>query len=125
MIAAVFQCVDSHHPGKRVAISTDQQKSLSKASEKYDGDFAIPLVAGPGLNVFRKYRCFDNFEQQPLHGTLVIDAEGLLCWQDISHEPFMQLEFVLKEAQGLICLTDELTPSSHKIVAAPEDSLEK
>lgn len=90
-----------------VAISTDEQKNLSRAFDNYDGEFAIPLAADESLNTFRAYRCYDDFEQQPLHGTFVIDAEGLIRWQDISYEPFMDADFVLQEARRLLSLTAE------------------
>ena len=61
-------------------------------------------MADPKLEVFRKYRAFDDFEQQALHGTFLIDARGLVLWQDISYEPFMDAEFLLKEAPRLLKL---------------------
>jgi hypothetical protein len=40
-----------------------------------------------------------------LHGTFVIDAHGRVVWQDISHEPFMDVDFLLKEAVRQLKLT--------------------
>jgi peroxiredoxin len=105
-----------------VAISTDRQELLSKAHENYDGDFTFPLLADPDLSVFRRYRCFDDFEQQPLHGTFVLDAEGLVRWQDISYQPFMDPTFVLEEAQRLMNLTCDSPPCSSAELAASESS---
>ena len=90
-----------------LAISTDPQELLGKALENYDGDFSISLAADPDLRVFRKYRCYDDFEKQPLHGTFVIDAAGRIRWQDVSYEPFMDPEFVLEEARRLVKLKGE------------------
>jgi hypothetical protein len=45
---------------------------------------------------------YDDFENQPLHGTFLIDGEGNVRWQDISYEPFMDHQFLLKEAQRLL-----------------------
>lgn len=101
-----------------VAISTDPLKSLSRARENYDGDFAFKLFADPDMKVFRSYRCFDDFEQQPLHGTFVIDADGAILWQDISFEPFMDPEFVLHEAQRLLHPEKKIPEASPKSVAA-------
>lgn len=101
-----------------VAISTDPQESLSRARENYDGDFAFKLFADPDMNVFRSYRCYDDFEQQPLHGTFVIDADGSILWQDISFEPFMDPEFVLQEAQRLLHPEEKLPEATQKSVAA-------
>ena len=62
----------------------------------------IRLVANPDLDVFKRFRAFDEFENQPLHGTFLIDAAGWVRWQDISYEPFMDAEFLLKESQRLL-----------------------
>jgi alkyl hydroperoxide reductase subunit AhpC len=84
-----------------------------------EGPFPFPLVSNEGLDVFRSYRCFDDFEQQPLHGTFLVDAQGLIRWQDIGHEPFMNVEFVLQEAQRL--LHPEVSPPQGTVVAAAEE----
>ncbi len=105
-----------------VAISTDPLKSLSKARENYDGEFAFKLFADPDMKVFRSYRCFDDFEQQPLHGTFVIDARGAILWQDISFEPFMDPEFVLHEAQRLLHLEEKIPERSPGSVATTESA---
>lgn len=86
-----------------IAISTDNQFELKKSHKNYNkGEFPFPLVSDAKLAVFHKYRVFDDFEKQPLHGTFVIDGKGLVRWHDISYEPFMDPDFVLKEAQRLL-----------------------
>ncbi len=86
-----------------IAISTDGQEDLKISHENYgDEEFPFPLVANSDLNVFKDYRCYDDFEKQPLHGTFLIDATGQIRWQDISYEPFMEPEFVLKESKRLL-----------------------
>ena len=54
------------------------------------------------LEIFKKYRCFDDFEKLTMHGTFLIDGDGMVRWQDISYEPFMNPDFVLKEARRLL-----------------------
>lgn len=68
------------------------------------GDTPLPisLLADPQLKIFRQFRCFDEFENQPLHGTFLIDGDGKIRWQDISYEPFMDPDFLLKEAKRLL-----------------------
>ena len=56
------------------------------------------------MSVFRQYRCYDDSEKAALHGTFLIDAKGLVRWQDISFEPFMDLDFLLKESIRLVGL---------------------
>ena len=62
----------------------------------------FPLVANTELDVFKAYRAFDDFEGIPLHGTYLIDENGLIRWQDVSYEPFMNPEFLLKESKRLL-----------------------
>ena len=85
-----------------VAISSDDTEGLKKSIENYtEGKMPFPLVSDESLETFRKYRCYDDFEETALHGTFIIDSKGLIRWQDISYEPFMEVDFVLKEAQRL------------------------
>ena len=88
-----------------VAVSTESQPELAKALASYEeeGDsLPFPLVADPKLETFRAYRAYDDFEKVPLHGTFLIDAAGAVRWQDVSHEPFTQVDFLLKEAKRLL-----------------------
>jgi peroxiredoxin len=85
-----------------VAVSTDDQEGLITGLKNFEGEMPIPLLADPDFSAFKKYRCFDDFENQPLHGTFLIDPEGMVRWQDISYEPFMNHEFLLKESQRLL-----------------------
>ena len=41
---------------------------------------------------------FDDFENMPLHGTFLLDADALARRHDISYEPFTDTEFLLEEA---------------------------
>lgn len=88
-----------------VAISSDDIEGLEIGIRDFKpGKLDIPLVADPELKVFKKYRAYDDFESQPLHGTFLIDPSGQVLWQDISYEPFMDAEFLLKEAPRLLNL---------------------
>ena len=85
-----------------IAISSDKQEVLHMAYKDLDNKFEFPLVADSRLDVFKAYRCYDDFEKQALHGTFLIDADGKIRWQDISYEPFMDPDFVLGEAKRLL-----------------------
>lgn len=87
-----------------VAISTDDHEGLLKSISDAGGDegLGIRLMSNGDKSVFKKFRAYDDFENQPLHGTFLIDEKGLIRWQDISYEPFMDHEFLLKEAQRLL-----------------------
>ncbi len=85
-----------------VAISNENPELLAKGMDKYDKPLNLPLLSDAELNVFRSFRCYDDFEKQPLHGTFLIDGQGRVLWQDISYEPFKDDEFLLKEASRLL-----------------------
>ena len=86
-----------------VAISTDSPDDLKKALKPYQekGGFPFPLLSDAKLEVFKAYRLLD-FDNQPLHGTFLIDAQGQVRWRDISDEPFNNPAFVLKEGKELL-----------------------
>lgn len=88
---------------KLVAISSDDQQSLKFSLENYkDGKLPLLLLADAELAAFKDYRCYDDFEQQTLHGAFVVDGQGLVRWQDIGYQPFMDAKFVLGEAKRLL-----------------------
>jgi len=64
----------------------------------------FPMLCDPGMQAFRKWRCFDDFESMALHGTFLVDAAGRIRWQDISYEPFMELDWLLRESRRLLAL---------------------
>jgi peroxiredoxin len=88
-----------------VAVSTESKPELAKALASYEkgGDsIPFPLVSDPKLATFRAYRAYDDFEKVPLHGTFLVDASGDVRWQDVSYEPFTEIDFLLKEAKRLL-----------------------
>lgn len=110
-----------------LAVSTDTVEGLKFTVEKakYNGGFPIQLAADPGLKTFKAFRAHDDFEQQPLHGTFLIDGEGLIRWQDISYQPFMETKFLLTEAQRLLNLpkSNGSTPPMKLAGQKPEKAL--
>ncbi|MBT7853831.1 MAG: peroxiredoxin family protein [Opitutae bacterium] len=88
-----------------VAISTESQNGLREALKVYrDGgdNIPFPIIADESLEVFKAYRVYDGFEQTPLHGTFLVDAEGNVRWQDISHDPFTDVDFLIEESRRLL-----------------------
>ena len=75
---------------------------LAKRAEAGETPLPIPLLSNEDLSIFKQYRCFDDFENLSLHGTFLIDADGLVRWQDISYEPFTDAKFLLGEANRLL-----------------------
>lgn len=89
-----------------VTIGTDSVAQLteSQAGDSEDERFPFPILADPELEIFKAYRCHDDFEGMALHGTFLLDAEQRVRWQDISYEPFTDAAFVLREAKRLLAL---------------------
>ncbi len=85
-----------------LAISTDDDNGLLRSLEDYGGDMPIRLLSNEDHTVFKAFRAFDDFENQPLHGTFLIDAEGKIRWQDIGYEPFMDHGFLRSEVTRLL-----------------------
>ncbi|MEM8666948.1 MAG: redoxin domain-containing protein [Planctomycetota bacterium] len=87
-----------------VAISNESVEQLQLGLKNFDRELEIPLLSDDEKAVFKSFRCWDDFENQPLHGTFLIDARGRVRWQDISYEPFMDVDFLLKESERLLNL---------------------
>ena len=95
---------------KLIAVSTETVKELKSSVDSYSDNkkFPFPIYANKELDVFKKFRCYDDFEKMALHGTFLIDRNGFIRWQDISYEPFMKPDFLLKESQRLLGQPEEL-----------------
>jgi peroxiredoxin len=101
------------------ALSTDDDAGLAKSIENYkSGTFPFPLASDAGLDSFKAFRAYDDFESRPLHGTFLIDATGLVRWHDIGFEPFRDAKFVLKEARRLLSFS-ATKPSAGQTAAVP------
>ncbi|YCM42137.1 peroxiredoxin family protein [Verrucomicrobiaceae bacterium 227] len=88
-----------------LAISTDTVSKLKLSQESYEnGDIPFPLVSDSNKSIFKQYTAHDDFEDQPLHGTFVLDGKGRMLWSDISADPFMDLDFLIKESTRLLQL---------------------
>ncbi len=89
-----------------LAISTESVPDLEKtlAKSKEGGAFPFPILSDHGLETFKSYHAYDDFENMPLHGSFLVDGRGLVRWQDISYEPFFDVDFLLHEAKRLLAL---------------------
>ncbi len=93
-----------------IGIGTDSPADLLAAHKNYTGTFPFRLLSNNDLTVFKTYRCYDDFEGKPLHGTFLIAPDGRELWHDIGAEPFMDVDFLLGEARRSLPLY--ATPSS-------------
>jgi peroxiredoxin/N-acetylneuraminic acid mutarotase len=85
-----------------VAIGTDTPEELrqTRADSQTEAAVPFPLLSDSKLEVFKTYRCVD-FDNQPMHGVFLIDAQGRIRSQRISDKPFTDTALVLKEAKNL------------------------
>ncbi|HEY1598467.1 MAG TPA: redoxin domain-containing protein [Pirellulales bacterium] len=93
-----------------LAISTETADQLRAGLAKRtaaEGTPKLPIIVDPAMQVFRQYRAYDDFEGAPLHATFLIDGQGLVRWQDVGPEPFMDMKFLLGESQRLLSLPQQ------------------
>jgi peroxiredoxin/Flp pilus assembly protein TadD len=96
-----------------VSISTDAAEVCRELKNNADGvSFPMPIVADPKLENFKGWGVFDDFEDQPLHGTFLIDSEGNVRFQRVSADPFMDVEFLKGEASRVMRMLGGAKPSA-------------
>jgi peroxiredoxin len=88
------------------AISNEKTELLKKGLELFDSPMPIPLYSDPEQMTFMAYRCWDDFESVPLHGTFLEDAQGRVRWHDIGSNPFTDVDFLLSESKRLLSLPE-------------------
>jgi peroxiredoxin len=82
-----------------IAISSDAVDAARSLKNNKDGiKFPMPFLADPKLELFKRYHAFDDFENQPLHGTFLIDSQENVRFQRISADPFLDVDFIKAEA---------------------------
>ena len=59
------------------------------------------IVSDPDGKVALAYGARDEFENLPLHATLIIDRQGKIWWRTVGSEPFTDTKFVLGEIARL------------------------
>src|SRR4030095_13263421 len=93
-----------------VAVSTETPDGLKNTLEKSkDGNgYPFQVVSDHGFEAFKTFRSFDDFENIPLHGTFLIDANGLVRWQNISYQPFKDVKWLLGESKRLLAIPAQL-----------------
>ena len=96
-----------------LAVSTDDAEATRLLKNNSDGvSFPMPMLADPKLDDFKRFRVFDDFENQPLHGTFLIDTEGNVRFQRISADPFLEVEFIKTEAARVNRMVKSKQPDS-------------
>jgi alkyl hydroperoxide reductase subunit AhpC len=89
-----------------VAIGTDDVEASKLLKNNKDGiKFPMPILPDPKQEIFKLYRAYDDFESQPLHGTILIDTQGNVRFQRISADPFLDVEFIKSEIERVNRIT--------------------
>lgn len=101
-----------------VAIGTDDVDAVKASildTIEVDGPKTpFEILCDPKGDVFKSFHCWEEFKDEPLHGTFLIDSQGQIRWRDISEEPFMQTDFLLEESKRLLAMDP-------KEVAGPQE----
>ncbi|MCB1278689.1 redoxin domain-containing protein [Prosthecobacter sp.] len=84
-----------------------------KLNLKPDAPLPFPILSDSSLAAFKAVRAHDDFENENLHATLLIDTHGKQRWQDISWEPFTNAKFALEESKRLLQLDTETAEAGH------------
>ncbi len=82
-----------------LAASPDKPEALAKWVE--DPRYPIALHHDPDSAAAKAFHAYDEFEDKPLHATILLDKDGRVWWYDIGSEPFMNFEFLIREMDRL------------------------
>jgi peroxiredoxin/Tfp pilus assembly protein PilF len=87
-----------------LAISSETMEQLQAGIKNFEEKMEIPLLSDADQQAFKAFRAWDDFEDQPLHGTFLIDGQDRVRWQDIGYEPFTDVDFLLQESKRLLAM---------------------
>ena len=73
-----------------LAVSSDTPEVNAKAQ---DG-FAWRLLSDPTLANAKRFKSYDDFEEMPIHSTLLIDRQGRIHWGRHGGDPFDDVKFL-------------------------------
>jgi peroxiredoxin len=104
-----------------VAVSSDNRDGIKKSLASYKpGPFPFAMLADPELKVFQSYQAYDDFERIALHGTFLIDPQGLVRWTDVGAEPLMDVPFVIAEFKRLLSRPVSPSPPQSRVASAAD-----
>ena len=61
------------------------------------GEFGTTLLSDTALENARRFASYDDFEDIELHSTILIDGEGRIRWKRTGGDPFMNIDYLLRE----------------------------
>ena len=85
-----------------IGTQTPEQLRVSIGTDPAKSGYPFPVLCDPSLAQFKDWHAYDDFAETALHGTYLVDESGAVRWIDVSHLPFMDIEFLLEECSRLI-----------------------
>lgn len=89
-----------------VSIGTDDLNQVRAARQAADENGVDPLhfdvLCDPKGEVFKRWGVWDEFDNEALHGSFLVDGKGRILWQDISKRPFEESDWLLEESRRLL-----------------------
>jgi peroxiredoxin len=91
-----------------LAVSADSVASnaASQASIK------IRLLSDPQFENARRFKSFDDFEEMPIHSTILIDKTGRVHWGRHGGGPFTDYEFIASQLQRMNTIGPATAPTT-------------
>lgn len=83
--------------GNTVVLGISSAKPEANKESTKLAPFRIRLLSDNNHDNARRFASYDDFEEMELHSTILIDGEGKIRWKRTGGEPFMDVEFLLKE----------------------------
>ena len=78
-----------------VVVAVSRNAPELNAASTALSDLPIRILSDTNHENARRFNSFDDFEEQELHSTILIDAAGKTRWSRTGGDPFMDMEFLL------------------------------
>lgn len=87
-----------------VTVSTDSIEGLADTFQVVGARESLPylVLSDEYKDGFQTYGAYDQLDGELLHGVYLIDPEGRVRWAERGPEPFLNMEFLLREASRLL-----------------------
>ena len=85
-----------------LGVSADTPEALANAIKAFNGRIPFTLLSDGDKKVFEQYGLIVEGQEDPLHGTFLIDPAGKVLWYDVGEHPFLDITFLLEESDRLL-----------------------
>jgi peroxiredoxin len=83
------------------------------------------LLSDVNFENARRFKSYDDFEEMPLHATILIDKQGRVHWARHGGAPFTDFDFLVKEIKRLNSLQEAQAASGSPAPAATRSSSQR